>query len=281
MRNAVLLALLAAACTSTTPEPKPTADAPPSDATPRDDPPAADTALPSSANADCEGMLADYLAERAELSRCEHDSDCAEMWPGLCPQGPYYVNRTADVAPIIAREIAIMKTCSTPDCEPPMELGIAHCEAGTCKRGRAAPPKTCWDFRETNLEADGITDAETVTKIQGTTPHVVISPAAAGTLVLEVDWPRSCSDCKLQISEHNSGMARLVSPAETSTDIERHGAPIRLQRIELPVRPGPYHMVATSTAPVRYLVRATLKTASGKPGAVTRHGTGWQRICED
>lgn len=275
MRSAIILVLLVGpACTSATPDAKPVADVRPSEATPREDPP-----MP--ADADCEGLRTDYLAKRAAASRCEQDSDCAEMWPGLCPAGPYYVNRTADVAPIVAREIAIGKQCSTPECEPPMELGIAHCEAGTCVRGRAAPPKSCWDFRETNLEADGGTDAETVVKIKGTTPHVVISPAAAGTLVLEVDWPRSCGDCKLQISEHNSGMAHPVSPAGTSSAVVRHGEPIRRQRIELAVTPGAYHMIATSAVAARYLLRAQLKAASSEPGTVTRHGVGWQRMCED
>jgi hypothetical protein len=283
MRNAIVVVLLVGpACTSTTPEPKSSADVRPSDATPHEDPPPSDTALPSPAGVDCEGMLADYLAARAALSTCAQDSDCAEMWPGLCPHGPYYIDRAADVAPVIAREVAIMKTCSTPECEPPMELGIARCDAGKCVRGRSAPTsKSCWDFRETNLEANGATDAETVAKITGTTPHLVISPAAAGTLALEIDWPPSCTDCKLQISEHNSGMARPVSPAGTSSDVERHGAPIRRQRIELAVKPGPYHMIATSAAPVRYVVRAQLKTESGEIGKVTRHGVGWQRMCED
>lgn len=236
MRTAIILALLVVpACTSATPDAKPIADVRPSEATPREDPPAADTA-PVVADTDCEGLVADYLAKRAAASHCKHDSDCAEMWPGLCPQGPYYVNRTADVAPIVAREVAILKNCSTPECEPPMELGIAHCEAGTCARGRtpstSGGAKSCWDFRETNLEADGITDAETVVKVKSTTPHIVISPAAAGTLELEVT-------------------------------------------------PGAYHMIGTSTAPARFLVRAQLSTSSGEPGSVTRHGVGWQRVCED
>lgn len=276
--------LVVPACTSATPDAKPIADVRPSEATPGEDPPAADTA-PVVADTDCEGLVADYLAKRVAVSRCERDSDCAEMWPGLCPYGPYYVNRTADVAPIVAREVAILQNCSTPECEPPMELGIAHCEAGTCARGRtpstSGGPKSCWDFRETNLEADGITDAETVVKVKSTTPHVVISPAAAGTLVLELDWPASCADCRLQISEHNSGMAHPVSPAGTSSDATRNGEPIRRQRIELRVTPGAYHMVATSAAPARYLVRAQLSTASGELGTVARHGVGWQRMCED
>lgn len=229
----------------------------------------------------CDERIADYLAARAELGTCEQDSDCAEMWPGLCPHGPYYTHREGDVAPVLAMELAIMKECSVPDCEPPMELGIAHCEAGKCTKGRAAAKGPCWDFRETNLEADGATDATTVAKVSGKTPHVVIAPAKPGTLVLEVDWPTTCSDCKLLVSEHNSGMARLVSAKSTSSKAERNGAEIRRERLELKVTPGPYHMIATAKTDASYILHATLTTDDGTPATVTRHGTDWQRICED
>jgi hypothetical protein len=270
-RAALASSVVLLACTTGTPEPTPTPSAPPIADTKHATPP-----LVATKTDDCDTRIAAYLEQRAALSTCEHDSDCAEMWPGLCPHGPYYVHRDADVASVLASELAIMQSCSVPDCEPPIELGIAHCEAGKCTKGRAAPKGPCWDFRETNLEADGSTDAETVTKIASKTPHVVISPAEAGTLALELDWPASCSDCKLQISEHNSGMARLVTPKSSSTDAERNGEKVRHERLELPVTPGPYHMVGTSNTATRYLVTAKLT-----PAKVTRHGTDWQRLCED
>jgi hypothetical protein len=260
--RAALASIVLAACTTGTPEPTPTPSAP--------------TPPPPAKKDDCEARIASYLEQRALLSTCEQDSDCAEMWPGLCPHGPYYVHREVNVSPVLDAELAIMKRCSVPDCEPPMELGIAHCEAGKCAKGRATAKGPCWDFRETNLEADGSTDAETVTKIASKTPHVVIAPGYAGTLVLELDWPASCSDCKLQISEHNSGMARLVTPKTSSTDADRNGEKVRHERLELPVTPGPYHMVATSKTPTRYVVSAKLT-----PAKVTRHGVDWQRLCED
>ena len=206
------------------------------------------------------------------------------MWPGLCPHGPYYIDRDADVYPIFELERAIMAGCETPDCEPPMELGIARCAKGYCFKGRTEPTSTgtesCWDYRETWLEADGAADGKTAKTLQGITPHVAIAPAANGVLVLEVDWPVDCADCQLMISEHNSGMSRLIESKPARTQAERNGQPVARDRWEFPVTPGPYHMVALAGADANYLIRADLRVDGGERGKVTRHGVGWQRMCE-
>jgi hypothetical protein len=281
MHRTLSFGLLLVACTPTSPErtepaevvepPAPAKVAPPQ----MPEPTVGDT---------CGQQIADYLAARGKLSHCETDSDCAEMWPGLCPHGPYYIHRDADVGPIVALERAIMASCEIPECEPPIELGIAHCDNGTCASGRAAPVsqghESCWDVRETWLEADGGATATASSKLQGITPHVAIAPAAAGTLVLEVDWPAGCADCRLLVSEHNSGMSRLITAKSTRTQAERNGEPMLRERLELPVTPGPYHMVGMAGTDTNYVIRADLRDAAGERGRVTRHGVGWQRMCE-
>jgi hypothetical protein len=276
---AIALGLLLAACTPSSPEREPPAEsieAPPEQAGPERAPPSAGDA--------CGQQITEYLSKRAELSRCEADSDCSEMWPGLCPHGPYYIHRDADVGPIVDLERAIMASCQLPDCEPPIELGIAHCEQGKCARGRPAPTSTdhesCWDYRETWLEADGAANATASSTLKGITPHLAIAPAAAGTLVLEVDWPMDCVDCRLLISEHNSGMSQLIVAKSIRTQAKRNGVEIVRERLELPVTPGPYHMVGMAGADVDVFLRADLRDAVGERGRVTRHGVGWQRMCE-
>jgi hypothetical protein len=268
----VLLWLPFMACTSSTPEPTPTSQVPSKTEPER----------PLKGDA-CDDQIADYLAKRKQLSRCETDSDCAEMWPGLCPHGPYYIHRDADIADVVRHEQAIMANCEIPDCEPPMELGIAHCEQGTCAPGRAPASKgeeSCWDYREDWLEADGSATATTSSTIQGITPHVAIAPASAGTLVLAIDWPADCADCRLLISEHNSGMANLITGNSTRSEDQRNGEPVQHESLEFPVKPGPYHMVGMASTDSNFTIRAKLRDADGKPGRVTRHGIGWQRMCE-
>ncbi len=289
MRRTIPLGLLLVACTSSAPEPGHPAR--PTEAALEPGPERPQT--PQSTDA-CTEQIASYLSERKQLSRCKTDSDCSEMWPGLCPHGPYYIHRDSDIEAVIDLEREIMASCELPDCEPPMELGIAHCEQGTCARGREPAPSSkrgmsCWDYHETWLEADGAATATASSTITGVTPHVAIAPASSGTLVLEVDWPASCADCRLLISEHNSGMAQLITPASTRTDAERNGKPIQRERLEFPVTPGPYHLVGmagtdTNSAPgadeVDFTIRADLRDANGGRGRVTRHGVGWQRMCE-
>jgi hypothetical protein len=139
---------------------------------------------------------------------------------------------------------------------------------------------SCWDYRITWLEADGSAAETAWSTLIGTTPHVAIAPAEAGTLVLEVDWPAKCEECRLLISEHNSGMAQLITPTSTRTEAERNGAPIVRERLEFAVTPGDYHMVGQASTDTDYTMRAELRDGDGKPGRVTRHGVVWQRECE-
>jgi hypothetical protein len=285
----VLLGVLLVACTSSLPDPgQPAKSIEPPPAKPDTEREQPTPSLPIVSSDACGQQITDYLAQRAELSGCNSDSDCAEMWPGLCPHGPYYIHRDADVGGIIDLERAIMASCTIPECEPPMELGIAHCEAGKCASGRAAPMPTerikhikymsCWDYRETWLEADGSATATASSMLQGITPYVAIAPAAAGVLVLEVNWPADCVNCRLWIFEHT--MSQLIVAKSTRTNAKRNGMPIVRERLELPVKPGPYRMVGMADADANYTIRADLRDAAGARGRVTRHGVGWQRMCE-
>src|SRR5690606_15803636 len=122
MRRTIPLALLLCACTPSTPEPgdpSTPVPAPPTKTKSKTDP------EPAPANG-CAEQIARYLADRQQLSRCETDSDCAEMWPGLCPHGPYYIDREADIEGVLALEREIIANCEIPECEPPIELGIGH-----------------------------------------------------------------------------------------------------------------------------------------------------------
>ena len=242
--------------------------------------------VPVAGAPDCGTLITDHLADREALNTCKTDSDCAEIWPGLCPHGPYYVNREADIGPIFDQISAIHAQCMVPMCEPPMQLGIAHCEDGRCAAGRSEPVstdlKSCWDFRETYLEASGATSLQTVAGIQGITPHTVIVPATPGTLTITVDFPADCAGCALVVSEHNSGMARKVDTTASATEpININTRDMIRSTIEIPVTPGPYHMVPTSDeAGQSVLIKVKLLDSSGEAGHTTRHGIAWQRMCE-
>ncbi|MEM6996471.1 MAG: hypothetical protein AAF721_38560 [Myxococcota bacterium] len=247
-------------------------------------PPSHDGGGADASDAACEASSARYLELRAGLDRCERDSDCAEIWPGVCPHGPYYIHREADLAPTRAAATEVEARCVLPECEPPQELGIAHCTDGRCVSGRTPPvpqqDESCWDYQERYLEAEDSAHGETVPHVRGTTPHVVVVPAAEGELTLRIDYPRACTDCTLLVSEHNSGMARLMdTSAAKASETERNGKPRRTDTIVLPVAPGPYHLVATSPTPADFHLRASLSAPAGEP-AVSRHGVAWQRMCE-
>jgi hypothetical protein len=139
---------------------------------------------PAPAKNECDVEIAEYLLSRSAANDCRRDEDCAEIWPGLCPHGPYYVNREgSDVAALLEHERRIAESCTIPECEPPMELGMASCDKGRCEPGRAAPTsgpgESCWDYRETYLEPQGGETGMTGTKIQGITPQLVAAPRDA------------------------------------------------------------------------------------------------------
>lgn len=267
------------ACGAGSCTPQPTAEKP-SSATPAKPLEAAATKAPVRGSGQCEAVTKEYRVARDALNQCKRDNDCAESWPGLCPEGPFYIERDSNLAQLRALGTKVAAACGEPDCEQPPRLGIAHCEANRCQPGRADPPKSdaedCWDYRETHLEPKAWTSAETATAIQGITPHLVISPAQAGTLRMTIDWPEACADCKLLVSEHNSGMARLVESTVTSTETIKRGAEtIRREHLEFAVTPGPYHLIGKAAAVVDYRLETDLQ-----PPSVTRHGTAWARLCE-
>jgi hypothetical protein len=227
---------------------------------------------------DCGSLHARYLAVRASLDRCERDGDCAEIWPGLCPHGPHYVHRESDVPGLSAIEQRILDECPVAECEKPEYLGIARCEAGRCVAGREPPREgpleSCWDTEETYLADGGRVQGITQEHLRGVTPLVVYGAAAPGTLRITVEWSPYCDDCRLEISEHNSGMASLVEGTR------RREGPV--EEIALPATPGPYYLVGRRAGPsVPFLVVATLVRADGLPAASTLHGVSWQRRCED
>jgi hypothetical protein len=287
MRRTIPLGLLLIACTSSAGDPATPAEA--------HDQVAPEVAQPPAPVSTCEQQIAEYLAEREQLNRCEEDSDCSELWPGLCPHGPHYIHRDSDIEAVVTLEREIMASCTIPDCEPPIELGIAQCQEGACVPGRKPEPDrkqrrelrrngimhmSCWDYRETWLEADGGATTTTSSMQQGITPLLGIAPASAGVLTLELDWPASCADCRLLISEHNSGMAQLITPTAVRTEATRKGAPVVRERLELPITPGPYWMLGMASTDTDFTIRAELRDSEGKPGRVTRHGVGWQHMCE-
>jgi hypothetical protein len=105
MRRATWLALSLVAC-SPSPAPGPTdlvepPIEPPIEADAKSVPGSPDPSLSKTSRPGdgCAQQITDYLSARAELSRCTSDSDCAEMWPGLCPHGPYYIHRRQHHAP--------------------------------------------------------------------------------------------------------------------------------------------------------------------------------------
>ncbi len=208
------------------------------------------------------------------------------MWPGLCPHGPYYVHREADLTAIETSERIVMDKCEVPDCEPPLELGIAHCERQRCVAGRTPAPtsnkmESCWDYRETYLAAVDTVSETTVTAIQGITPRLVIVPRDAGKLKLVFEVPRDCTDCTLLISEHNSGMANLVKAKVVSQqDATTNGTNVKQTHLELPVTKGPYHIVGKSKSPAPYLLKVELLDSEGARGKVSRRGTSFVRMCE-
>ncbi|MBN1771815.1 MAG: hypothetical protein JXB32_11170 [Deltaproteobacteria bacterium] len=225
----------------------------------------------------CAALEARYLSVRASLNRCERDDDCAEIWPGLCPHGPHYVHREADVPGLFAVERRFYAECPVSECEKPERLGIAHCEAGRCVPGREPAPErpdeSCWDAQETYLEDGRRESAATEEHLRGLTPLLAYGAAASGTLRLEVDWGDNCPDCRLEISEHNSGMASLVEGVR-----HREGG---RETIALPATPGVYYLLGRRAGPsISCLVTVSLERTDGAPAVSTLHGVSWQRRCE-
>lgn len=239
---------------------------------------------------DCASAIDAHLATRIGMNRCARDSDCGEIGPGLCPHGPYYVDRDGDPSDVLAEERRIRRNCKLPSCESPSELGIARCQDGVCTAGRtpaSRPGKRCWDVRETHLEPNDEREGTTVTQIRGDTPRFVLAPIGSGTLRIAVDWPRDCDDCRLMVWRDEQGMQ---SPAKAvrAEDTSEHGAPVRREHFELEVSQAlpttipdsTTNVVPIAATAVPYRLRTELLDQTGHPGAVSRHGTSWETRCE-
>jgi hypothetical protein len=239
---------------------------------------------------DCAEAIEVHLATRLHANRCKRDRDCGEIWPGLCPRGPYYVDRDADARDLFAEERNIARHCKLPSCEPPAELGIAHCEDGICIAGRPPanrPGQLCRDVRETHLEPIDEHEGATATEIRGDTARLVLVPIDSGTLRITVDWPRDCDDCRLNVWRDEQGVQPPAEPVRVEATTA-NGAAIRREHFELDVAqalpetvPGsPTNIVPTAAAEVPYRLRNELLDHTGHPGAVSRHGTSWDTRCE-
>lgn len=232
----------------------------------------------------CAQLEDEYLDERERLSYCESDSECAIWRPGWSDHGPFYFFRDADIEPMLALERELSSNCPDPFAKLARDPAIPHCEQGTCAAGRepAVSSKwdSCWDYRESWLEPGGTTMAAASSVLTGVTPLVAIAPASSGMLTLTVDWPLSCADCELWISEHNSGMANRITAKASSAASDNHGEALRRELLEFPVTPGPYYFVGMASADVLFTIRADLRDETGERGRVTRHGLVWQRMCE-
>ncbi len=239
----------------------------------------------------CTLAEARYLEARRAENRCERDDDCAEIYPGPCPQGPYYMHIDGDHAALDAAATAMAEVCEAADCEMPMPMGIAHCEAGRCAKGRSAPkdgPKTsCWDTKVTYMRPGRPYLASAYEHQQGITPLHAVGVAGEGTL--RISWRRDCTSCALKVSEHNLGMAQLVT-GKPFTPAPRDPSVIRpvtsrsppagaTEHLEFPVKPGPYFIAAIGEAgEVQYEIE--LLGADGTAMTPDRRGVVHRRICE-
>lgn len=284
--SCLLAALLVAACAGASdPPPSPTQDAvlpapPPGEPAP---------AEPTDA---CGRARGHYFELRAKGNHCTRDDDCAEIYPGICSDGPYYVHVTADHAALDDAAAALVDACEIPACEMPIPLNIAHCEAGRCEPGRTAPPggsKSCWNTKITYMESDRPYLGSSYEHLQGITPLHAVSVPAAGTL--RISARIGCADCELMVSEHNTGMARLVKgtpfnpepedPTKIGPMPSRSPPPLaKTLHLEVPVTPGPYFFAAIGGAGETQL-EVSLRDAGGRVMTPDRRGEIHLRICED
>ena len=196
----------------------------------------------------------------------------------MCPYGYRYIHRDSEVSKAWKLEKEVEEKCVIPECEEPRPRGIAQCLEGRCVPGRSeakeTPLMSCWDARWTWLENEGLAIANIHETQVGTTPLLAMGIGAAGSLTIEVDWPNDCPGCQLKVSEHNSGMSRLVAGKR-----ERVGT---RETIELPAKEGPYYFLGMSERKTegRLRLRATFRNGRGEALGATRHGVNWMRLCE-
>lgn len=241
---------------------------------------------------ECDRAQARYLEARASANRCERDAECAENWPGVCPHGPYYAHVRADRTAIDEAAAAIDRACEPADCEMPMPLGIAHCEAGRCIRGRAKPESTadesCWDTQVTYMAGDRMVIADAYEHLTGTTPLHAVGVPREGTL--RVSATLGCDACQLRLSPSSGFGSPLVGTLFTPepdpdpaaiVPVPSRSPPAMGREVhqEFAVQPGPYFMaVVGATGVVSYEVE--LRDAAGAPMEPDRRGVVHLRVCE-
>lgn len=257
------------------------------------DAPARPAVAPLGPDATCEQREAHYLDLRAKENRCERDGDCAEIYPGLCPHGPYFMHVAGDHASIDAAARAVAEGCEMSECEMPMPLGISRCEAGRCVKGRTpgkdGPMKSCWDTQVTYMRTERPYLGSSSEHLQGITPLHAVGVPAAGTL--RISARLGCTDCALKVSEHNTGMSNLIK-GKPFTPAPRDPAKIRpvtsrappamatVLHLEFPVTPGPYFIATIGGAPADVQYEVSLSDGSGAAMEPDRQGRVHLRICE-
>ena len=218
-----------------------------------------------------------YKKAREALNYCKQEDDCTQVWPGACPHGPYFINAKADVSQVFAMERKLQAS-SNIHCEPPIQLQPAGCQNGKCVAGARSSVKTknkmqsCWDTPIAYIANDGGANGQLYNNSRTSSNLLIYQVPAAGKLQLKVTWPRNCTDCELQISEHNSGMASLIQGKRT-----RQG---HIESIELSVAPGPYYFRGMSASSETFLLQAQHRDNTGASPMAGAHGEGILRFCE-
>lgn len=294
-----MLSTLLVACASTSdPMPGPSRSTPSTSArptpqaqAPTPSPSPTPSALPPGSS--CAQHIAHYREVRGAENHCERDSDCAEIYPGPCSEGPYYTHLDSDHTATRTAERAMADACEQGPCEMPMPLGIAHCETGRCRAGRTPPPegpnKSCWDTRVTYMLTTFPYVATSSEHLQGITPLYAVGVGQAGTLRISADL--GCTDCRLMVSEHNPGMSRLITGKPfTPTPVEpgeirpstSQSPPVlaTTHHLEFPVEPGPYFIATVGGAPAGVQYEVSLLDAKGASMQPNRVGVVHLRTCE-
>ncbi|MEM7151343.1 MAG: hypothetical protein AAF799_00805 [Myxococcota bacterium] len=237
----------------------------------------------------CELARSEYAALRDAGNQCREDADCAEIYPGTCPQGPYYVNVAGDHAAISAAAAAMRVACGDVECEPPLSLGIARCAAGRCESGPRPAEPGCTDTRVTYMDGGRPTIGEShPTRGLGGGPLHAVGVPRSGTLRLTATV--SGEDRQPWVAALQSTSVVPIDGTDFMPEADAMGTvrPVpsgapgsRARRVhrEFTVEPGVY-LVGTRGAPGEVRYEAGLRDEHGKPMAVDRRGVVHLRSCE-
>lgn len=217
----------------------------------------------------CGALTARYLAERAVLNRCDDDADCAEVWPGPCGLGPYYIHSQAHIQPLWHLADRLRRVCGLSGCAKPPRLPAGGCWQNRCIRGRrrvhSAPGCGAIEFRVTYLEVGRPTVSRTRARPGPGGDRLALGVERSGTMWLEITWPPACPGCRLIISPRRADLT-----AHTRFPSQRQG---RRELIQRPVERGVYYFRGRSAQGARpFTLRADLRARSGRPLFATHHG---------